>query len=94
MKLMLSTQIAMIAVGARNIQGASARKRRASLMSRPQLGSGGCVPKPRKLSEASETTAAAKTTVSCTTIGETMVRRRCESTMRSGLAPSARAAVT
>jgi hypothetical protein len=77
-----------------NIHGASARKRRASLMSRPQLGAGGCVPKPRKESEASATTAAEKTTVSWTTIGEIMLRSIWESTIRIGLAPSARAAVT
>ena len=57
---MLSTHSMMAPVGARNIHGASPRKRRASLMSRPQLGCGGWVPKPRKLSEAVRAGAAVK----------------------------------
>ena len=83
--------------GRRSAPGTSTARRPGSAGPRscrgPSSGCGGCVPKPRKLSDASATTAAEKTMVSCTTIGDMTLRRRWDSTMRPGPAPSARAAV-
>jgi hypothetical protein len=76
------------------IQGALSMKFLAVLSMLPQLGAGGCWPRPRKDRLASAITAAAIASVDCTITGAVMLGRMCRSAMRSGGLPTARAAST
>src|SRR3990172_6594487 len=90
-KFMLSTLRPIIAVGNTTSHHADSMKRRASFRSRPQLGVGGCTPRPRKLSEASERTAREKVMAACTSTTAKTLGRMSLTRLRALEEPSAAA---
>ena len=91
----LNTASVSAAAGKSVSQGAVSRKPPVPSRSiRPQEGSGGGAPKPRKLNDASATMACSKSEAASTAIGPAPLGSTCRTRIRSCPAPAASAAVT
>src|SRR5690625_4697905 len=93
-KLKPMTLSMIMSPGNTPIHHACFMKERPSASMRPQLGSGGCVPSPKKLSAASARIANARLTDTWAIIGPSEFGRMCFKSTCSRLRPSAPAAVT
>src|SRR5512145_2540780 len=93
-RLKASTVRKMARPGTMHIQGLISRTIRFAFRSQPQLGVGGCVPRPRNLSEASAMIETPTLNVEVTRIGARQFGRICRHSKRTSRTASALAAST